>query len=106
MLARADFHICLVHHLPQKEIVWSWTRADESVEGRWIDGDEGPPAYHDGWLKFNFEGGFPTITAEQRALQRQRLEGLGEEPTVEELGDMRWPHREWWADRDRIGACL
>ena len=54
---------------------------------------------------FVWEGGFPTITAEQRAMQRRRLEGLGEEPTQEELGDMMWPQRAWWEDRDRIGEC-
>ena len=54
---------------------------------------------------FALEGGYPTITAEQRAMQRQRLQGLGEEPTEEELGDMMWPQRAWWEDRDRIGEC-
>ena len=54
---------------------------------------------------FVWEGGFPTITAEQRAMQRRRLQGLGEEPTEEELGDMMWPQRAWWEDRDRIGEC-
>ena len=57
------------------------------------------------WEIFKWEGGFPTITAEQRAMQRRRLEGLGEEPTQEELGDMMWPQRAWWEDRDRIGEC-
>ena len=59
----------------------------------------------DGWAKFMYEGGLPTMTPEQRALQRRRLQGLGEEPTQEELGGMRWPQRCWWADRDRIGEC-
>ena len=54
---------------------------------------------------FTEQGGYPAITAEQRALQFKRLEGLGEEPTLEELGAMRWPHRCWWEDRDRIGEC-
>ena len=59
----------------------------------------------DGWAELKEEGGFPTITPEQRALQLRRLQGLGKEPTQEELGEMRWPHRCWWADRDRIGEC-
>ena len=59
----------------------------------------------DGWAKFVYQGGFPTITPEQRALQLRRLQGLGEGPTEEELGGMRWPQRGWWADRDRIGEC-
>ena len=54
---------------------------------------------------FHWEGGYPTITAEQRALHRRRLEGLGEEPSLEELGEMMWPQRAWWEDRDRIGEC-
>ena len=49
-------------------------------------------------------GGFPVMTAEMHALQLKRLEGLGEEPSQEELGAMRWPQRSWWADRARIGA--
>ena len=105
MLACAEFHPDLIHKLRGQDKD-SWTRTPERYDGAWVDGDYGPPAYHDGWLKFKFEGGFPTITAEQRALQRRRLEGLGEEPTLEELGDMRWPQRDWWADRDRIGECL
>ena len=62
-------------------------------------------AFMNMWETFKWEGGFPTITAEQRAMQRRRLEGLGEEPTQEELGDMMWPQRAWWEDRDRIGEC-
>ena len=50
------------------------------------------------------EGGYPTMTKDQHALQGMRLEGLGEEPSEAELGDMRWPQRCWWADRVRIGA--
>ena len=60
----------------------------------------------DGWAELKDEGGFPTITPEQREQQRRRLQGVGNEPTQEELGGMRWPHRCWWADRDRIGECL
>ena len=50
------------------------------------------------------EGGYPTMTKDQHALQEMRLQGLGEEPSGAELGDMRWPQRCWWADRVRIGA--
>ena len=60
----------------------------------------------DGWAELKVQGGFPTITPEQREQQRRRLQGVGDEPTQEELGGMRWPHRCWWADRDRIGECL
>ena len=61
----------------------------------------------DGWVSLIYESGFPTMTPEQRdrALQLRRLQGLGEGPTQEELGGMRWPQRGWWADRDRIGEC-
>ena len=45
------------------------------------------------WEDLDEFGHLPTMTAEQRALQWRRLEGLGEEPTQEELGDMRWPQR-------------
>ena len=38
-------------------------------------------------------------------MQRQRLQGLGEEPTEDELGNMMWPQWAWWEDRDRIGEC-
>ena len=52
------------------------------------------------------EGGYPTMTKDQHALQEMRLQGLGEEPFEAELGDMRWPQRCWWADRVRIRcAC-
>ncbi len=57
------------------------------------------------WEDLDEFGHLPTMTAEQRALQWRRLEGLGEEPTQEELGDMRWPQRCWWEDRDKIGEC-
>ena len=60
----------------------------------------------DGWAELKDDGGFPTITPEQREQQRRRLQGEGDEPTQEELGGMRWPQRCWWADRDRIGECL
>ena len=54
--------------------------------------------------KFKDIGGYPVMTAEMHALQLKRLEGLGKEPSQEELGAMRWPQRSWWADRVRIGA--
>jgi len=43
----------------------------------------------DGWAELKVQGGFPTITPEQREQQRRRLQGLGEEPTLEELGAAR-----------------
>ena len=45
----------------------------------------------------------PEYAAAHRALQLQRLEGLGvPPPTAEEKAKLPWPHREWWEDRDRI----
>jgi len=52
---------------------------------------------------FQQTGGSPPYTAEHRAEQLKRLEGLGNKPSKKELGAMSWPHRAWWADRDRIG---
>ena len=49
-------------------------------------------------------GGYPVMTNEMHALQLERLNGLGKEPSQEELGGMRWPQRCWWADCVRIGA--
>ena len=55
--------------------------------------------------RFWESGGYPVMTDEFYALQLERLNGLGKEPSQEELGGMRWPQRCWWADRDRIGEC-
>ena len=49
-------------------------------------------------------GGYPVMTNMMYAVQLKRLEGLGEEPSQEELGGMQWPQRCWWDDRVRIGA--
>ena len=60
-----------------------------------------------GWSQVEYKhrrtGGFPPHTAEHRAEQLMRLDGLGKKPSEKELGAMAWPHRAWWADRDRIG---
>jgi hypothetical protein len=39
---------------------------------------------------------------EHRLLQFQRLDGLGQPPSLEERAKLKWPQHEWWADRDRI----
>jgi hypothetical protein len=44
----------------------------------------------------------PEYAAAHRALQFQRLEGLGTPPSAEEKAKLPWPQREWWEDRDRI----
>jgi len=44
----------------------------------------------------------PEYVASDRALQLERLEGVGVPPTAEEKAALPWPHREWWEDRDRI----
>ena len=56
------------------------------------------------WEQLENIGGYPVMTKEMYALQLKRLEGLGKEPSQEELGAMRWPQRCWWDDRVRIGA--
>ena len=56
--------------------------------------------------KYRRTGGFPPYTAEHRAEQLMRLDGLGKKPSEKELGAMSWPQRAWWADRDRIGSRM
>ena len=63
-------------------------------EGLWyepLDDEDVPESYEP-----------PEYAAAHRALQFQRLEGLGVPPTAEEKAKLPWPHREWWEDRDRI----
>ena len=78
----------------------AWAADVERVAAR-CGADEAQILY-DGGRWYEQQDDRPEYAAAHRALQFQRLEGLGVPPTAEEKAKLPWPHREWWEDRDRI----
>ena len=66
-------------------------------EGLWYE-----PIDDETWMMTKDSYEPPAYAAAHRALQLQRLQGLGAAPTPGEKAALPWPHREWWEDRDRI----